>query len=433
MATPSSSRSPKCVISASQRKCLPRKSTIVLSVVRLLIAVFALFVVTAKAQAQFQQPLVFSSGGAVMVRDDATGALTPTTGSPFSATNETLTIDVQGRYLFGIGVNSIHMYAITDPDTGAYQEVLGSPFASANTNSPTFIAVEPTGNYIAVLNSQSSLPEQAGAETFQILPNASSGPTLVPVPGSFTQLDSTIIGVSQPPGSAKAFYLYLGPQFQPDTNFANGEELNTVSINAQTGQLQGISSQNIDNSTGRCYASDPQGRYIVRGRGELEGSVDLVGIDGSFPGTTLVLGESMFPESVSVDSTGTFLYLTVGPGGLGPVHIYSLNLQTNTLTETASSPLPNATMVPGYQPDPTGPFNYGCPCPSANTLSAFTVDPQTGYFSPTANSPFTIPGIGGLTFSVVPGQQGISGPSLQLSSTELSLGTIQIGSAGTRK
>src|SRR5271156_998418 len=98
---------------------------------QLLVGALVLFLAAVPARAQFQQPLVYSSGGAVVVRDDATGVLTPTNGSPFPATNTTLTIDVQGRYLFGIGVNSIHMYAITDSGTGAYQEVQNSPFASA--------------------------------------------------------------------------------------------------------------------------------------------------------------------------------------------------------------------------------------------------------------------------------------------------------------
>ncbi len=395
---------------------------------RLFLGLLALFVAATAARAQFQEPLVFSSGGAVMVRDDATGALTPTTGSPFPASNNTLTIDVQGRYLFGIGVNSIHMYAITDSGTGAYQEVENSPFASANTNSPTFIAVEPTGSYIAVVNSQSTTPGQASAETFQISPSAAGGPALIPVPGSYTLLDSEVIGVSQPAASAKAFEIYLGPTFTTIPNFQHGEELDSVSIDPTTGLLLGISSENFDTSTARCYASDPQGRYIVTGHGEFEGLIELTGIDGKFPGANIMLPEDTFPDSIWVDSTGTFLYAIVGPGGEGPVNIYALNLQTNTLTETASSPLPNATFVPSYQPDPTGAFNYGCPCPTPNSLSAFTVDPQTGYFVPTANSPFTIPGIGALTFSVVPGQQAVSGPSLQLAPTALSLGTPQIGS-----
>src|SRR5271156_1209117 len=190
----------------------------------LLLVIAALFLAATSTRAQFQQPLVFSSGGAVMVRNDQTGALTPASGSPFPPTGQTLTIDVQGRYLFGIGVDGVHMYEITDSGTGAYAEVPNSPFASSNTNSPTFIAVEPTGNYIAVVSAFSQLSGQAGVETFQISPNAPGGPALVPVSGSFRQLDSLVVGASQPAGSVQAFYLYLGPEFPSNANFPTGEE-----------------------------------------------------------------------------------------------------------------------------------------------------------------------------------------------------------------
>ncbi|MGC2530865.1 MAG: choice-of-anchor D domain-containing protein, partial [Candidatus Acidiferrum sp.] len=110
------------------------------------------------------------------------------------------------------------------------------------------------------------------------------------------------------------------------------------------------------------------------------------------------------------------------------VNIYSVNLQTGQLAGTPSSPLPGYTSVPPFYADPTGSFNYG-PGADQNTEIAYTVDPQTGYFVPTANSPFTITQINGaLTFSTPPGQQGVSGPSISLSATNLSFGSIQTGS-----
>ncbi len=107
---------------------------------------FAALIIPA-AHAQLQPPLVFSSAGAVASRNDQTGLLTPVAGSPFTAANQTLEIDVQGRYLFAIGTSSIHMYEINNPTTGAYQEVANSPFASSVTNQPAYIAVEPTGQF----------------------------------------------------------------------------------------------------------------------------------------------------------------------------------------------------------------------------------------------------------------------------------------------
>jgi hypothetical protein len=402
----------------------------VLHAARILLCGMALLVAGAATRAQFQQPLVFSSGGAVVVRNDTTGALTPVSGSPFLNTGQTLTLDVQGRYLFGIGVNSVYMYEITDSNSGAYAEVPNSPFSSVYTNSPTFIAVEPTGNYIAVVSAASTIPGEAGAETFQISPNAPGGPALVPVSSSFIQLDSLVIGASQPANSAQSFSLYLGSAFPASESFPEGEEWDTVSINASTGLLLGISLQNMDNTTARCYASDPQGRYIVLGRGKYQGQISLMGIDGKFQDTNAVLPDGEYPSQIWVDSTGTFLYVTYVDEPGSPVHIYQLNLPTYTLTETASSPLPGALLVPSYQPDPTGPFNYGAVGTDSDSIAAYTVDPTTGYFVAAANSPFAILGAGGgLTFSIVTGSQGASGPSIQLAPAAVSWGTLQIGTA----
>ncbi len=136
------------------------------------------------------------------------------------------------------------------------------------------------------------------------------------------------------------------------------------------------------------------------------------------------------PSGLWIDSTGAFLYAAISDLGAPDVmNIYSVNLQTGVLTETASSPLPGFTSVPPYFADPTGSFDFGFGA-DQNTAIAYTVDPQTGYFMETANSPFTIPQINGsLTFSIPPGQQGVSGPSISLSATSFSFGSIQTGTS----
>jgi|GEM_PF-807337 len=387
------------------------------------------------ARAQFQQSLVFSSGGAVAVRNDQTGALTAVSGSPFPATTGSVVLDVNGRFVFSAdrAANSIHMYAITDSTTGAYNEVTpGSPFASTITQQPVFIAVEPTGNFIAVVNFSGLLSGQssgeASIETFQI---TTSPPALLPVAGSAMPLDSTPLGFAQPPGSAK-FYLYLGPAFPATPGVTSGEELDSFTIDPQTGFLHAILNS-PDNSTARSFASDPQGRFLVLGHGELEGILDVQGINGSFPSGNFVLPQNVFPTSLYVDSTGSFVYAQYDDGQPPPavVHILSLNPATGVLTESPSSPLPGFTQVPSYFPDPTGAFQYGFD-PQPNLVHAFSVDPLTGYFLEAAGSPFTITGIGGsLTFSSPPGQQGIGGPSIVVSATSLAFGSIQTGTSSS--
>ncbi len=388
------------------------------------------------ARAQLQQPLVFSSGGAVASRNDQSGVLSPVATSPFLAPNQApsspFTIDVQGRFLFALGVNSIRMFQITDSTTGAYQEVANSPFASPVTDQPAFIAVEPTGQYLAVVNQVGLYPGDGMVETFQIAPAAAGGPALIPVPGSAVELDSTAIGFAQPPDN-KQFLLFLGenPQSSSQT-IQSGSEFQALSIDPQSGALTGYEDDAASSERGDSFAMDPQGRYYVTGTqdNQLEfGIVQLIGLGGNDLAGNLQLPLQNYPSGLWIDSTGTYLYVATSViNAPSVVNIYSVDLQTGNLTETASSPLPGFTSLPGYYADPTGSFDYGFGA-GQNTAIAYTVDPLTGYFIQTANSPFSIPQIAGaLTFSIPPGQQGVSGPSVSLSSASLSFGSTQTGS-----
>jgi hypothetical protein len=389
------------------------------------------------ARAQLQQPLVFSSSGAVASRNDQTGALTAVSGSPFITLSQAppspFTLDVQGRFLFALGTNGIRMFQITNSTTGAYQEVANSPFASSNTNQPTFIAVEPTGKYIAVVNRVSQNPGEASVETFQI--STTGSPSLVPVTGSITELDSTPVGAAQPPDNTE-FLIFMGPNPQSqNSTIQSGSEFQALSIDPQSGMITGLQANTATAERGDSFAMDPQGRYYVLGTQDNTlqiGNLQIFGIAGQLPSSNVALPEFHYPVGLWIDSTGSFLYVaTTDLNNPTVVNIYSVNLQTGALTEMTSSPLPNFSSVPPYYADPTGSFNFGSGS-DPNAVTAYTVDPLTGYFVATANSPFTIAQIAGaLTFSLPPGQQGVTGPSASLSATSLSFGDIQTGSTSS--
>src|ERR1700676_5136043 len=119
---------------------------------RICLFLTGLLVLASSASAQLQPPFVYTTRGAIATRDDATGVLAPTSASPLAVLGFPAVLDAKGRFLFAAGNTSIHMYQV-DSVTGSYTEVPGSPFASANTNSPTLIATEPAGSYLAVVNS----------------------------------------------------------------------------------------------------------------------------------------------------------------------------------------------------------------------------------------------------------------------------------------
>jgi hypothetical protein len=72
----------------------------------------ALFSLADSANAQLQQPFVYTTGGAIATRDYATGVLAPTSVSPLAVLGAPAVLDAKGRFLFAAGNNSIHMYQV---------------------------------------------------------------------------------------------------------------------------------------------------------------------------------------------------------------------------------------------------------------------------------------------------------------------------------
>src|SRR5260370_2973464 len=146
---------------------------------RSLALLIGLFVSSAPARAQLQQPFVFSANPAnpksvaVYTRNDLTGILTPVPGSPFPSKEpvNVMALDFKGRFLFTASYNpsNISMFVV-DPNTGALQEVLNSPFASLSTNDPVFLSTESSRQFLCVINFNSSHPNVSAVESFPIDP-----------------------------------------------------------------------------------------------------------------------------------------------------------------------------------------------------------------------------------------------------------------------
>jgi hypothetical protein len=382
-----------------------------------------LLVLASSANAQLQQPFVYTTGGAIATRNDATGVLAPTSASPLAVLGAPAVLDAKGRFLFAAGNNSIHMYQV-DSVTGSYTEVPGSPFASPNTNSPTLIAIEPTGAYLAVVNSVGLNPGESSVESFQI--NATAG-ALVPVSGSFLELVSTSIGAGGNPALG-TFYVYLGPNpLSSNPFYLQDGELLIYTIDSLTGLLGNETGSAGSTNRGRSFGADPLGRFVAVGQGASVGDLQVTsatGVQG-----LLSLGPTVFPDEIFVGPGQRFIYVTVISGAISVVHIYIVDTTTWSLTEAPSSPLPGFTSVANFVADPTGQFVYQSTAP--DQVRVYSVDLSTGYFTETSGSPFTAPGFGlPIAFSVAPGSgQPEVGPVATLTPANLVFGSSAVGIA----
>ncbi|MEQ1352809.1 MAG: choice-of-anchor D domain-containing protein [Candidatus Acidiferrum sp.] len=317
------------------------------------------------------------------------------------------------------------MYQV-DSATGSYTEVAGSPFASAFTNGPTLLATEPTGTYLAVVNSTGLNAGESSVESFQI---DAVNQALIPVPGSLIELVSTPVGAAANP-TLGSFHVYLGPNpSSPNPFYQQDGDLLSFTIDPTTGLLGNDDGSAGSTNHGRSFGADPLGRFVVAGQGQFSGLLQVTAADGTEG--NLSLGSGIFPQEIFVGPGQHFVYATIFSPPNNVVHIYIVDPVAWMLTEAPSSPLPGVTSVANLVADPTGPFIYRSTAP--NQVRVYSVDPSTGYFSEVASSPFTAPGFGlPVAFSLDASSiQPITGPVATLTPPTLSLGSVQVGTPST--
>jgi len=241
------------------------------------------------ACAQLQQPFVYTTGGAIAIRNDSTGTLTPTSASPLSILGFPAAMDAKGRFLF----------------------------ASGNTNGPVLLATEPTGSYLAVVNATELNPGESSVESFQI--NATAQ-TLSPVAGSFLELVSSPIGAAANPSLGK-FFVYLGPNsFSTNHFYQLDGELLTYTIDPVTGLLGNQTGADGSTNRGPSFGADPLGRFVVTGQGQLSGILEVTSAAGD--SGQLNVGGAVFPQDILIAPGQRFVYATLFSAPNSVVHIY---------------------------------------------------------------------------------------------------------------
>ena len=396
---------------------VPRASSLfeTLILLRLLPAMlFLLFALPARAQ--FKQPFVFAAdpkGIAVYTRNDISGVLAPVAGSPFPSKEpvDFITLDFTGRFLFTSNQahSKISMFTV-DPNTGALQEVPNSPFASTHTNTPVFLSVESSGQFLYAINFTGSNANVSSLESFQI---DATNLDLKPSSNGATDLPGLLLpcGAATHP-SGKTFYAYLNNPTPSNPNAAS-----FVVFNGSNGSFTyQTSGPQVDAA---CLAVDAQGQLLATSSGSRSLDTYTLNSDGTLGPFNGIFPTSGAPSEMLFDTFGRFLYVTFFEGVTvgSRVHVFSTSPNSALLRETSDSPLPSSLpTVKFWTVDPTAPLIYAD--------QVYQVDPQTGIPSPIlATSPLTPPAI----FSHPPGSQPILGPLALLSSTSLNFGGLSIG------
>ncbi len=318
--------------------------------------------------------------------DGASGALTPVTGSPFTAGKDPqrLTVDPTGQFVYVPNLRDANVSAFKiTADSGALTAVAASPFPAGVF--PTGVTTNPTGQFLYVSNQDGSI----SAYTI----DGGSG-ALTPVEGSPF------------PSQTGAAWLAV----DPSGRFLYVANCGTLGCGSGAG---GVSAYTIDSGTGALtpiagspfpagmipvgVAIDPAGKFVYvvnHGSDNTSGfAIDqatgaLTPIEGSpFP-------TGMGPAQMAIDPTGQFAYVS-NCGNTGNCHVirpgsvsaYSIDSATGALGPVTGSPFPAEMGSVFAAIDPSGQFVYVSNIHSGN-ISAFAIDAASGALTQIPGSPF---------------------------------------------
>jgi 6-phosphogluconolactonase (cycloisomerase 2 family) len=331
--------------------------------------------------------------------DSQTGALLPVPGSPFPDPGGpwSMAVDPKGRFAYAVNVanDTISAYAI-DGNTGALTPVPGSPFPQDPTLSgerPVSVAIDPAGNFVFVANYYFS-----SVRAYRIDQNTGT--------------------LSQAPGSP--FPAGINPESV--TVDLNGQFAYVA--NGYHGGNGTVSAYSIDRSSGSLTPVPGSPFAVPIGGFPAPGSVPCsVTVHATATGEALYVADSWRnyiweyiidqttgalaasptspfsapggPYSISAAPHAQYVYLSnqYPSYPTGSVAGYTIDTATGSLTAVPGSPFLGGMVPVGLAVDPKGQFvfiaNQGSWSNNfAGTVSAFTIDANTGVLSPVPGSPF---------------------------------------------
>jgi 6-phosphogluconolactonase len=354
-------------------------------------------------------------------RNDATGALTPMAGSPFTSGNlqDGIVATADGSRLYVTGHNSESVFGFTAPPAGgpSLSALPGSPFAAGGQPLlPTLAAGERflytpldipdvgpghlTGFRVSretgALRPLPSFPltEQTPfaaladpSGQFVAVSDGDGGGTgfiavyrIDRATGALTEVPSSPTSTGRNPGfmvfSPNGKFLYVG-----DTSGSN-DTVRGFALDAATGELTEVPGSPFPSGLGAVAGLDvtPDGRFLYAATNDEAGHVDngvsqfSIGSDGSLtPLSPATVGAGPFPGQIKVSDDGRFAYMDDGFN----LRAYSVG-SAGQLTELPGSPYAvSTTQTIGLAVAPVPPAPPAPP-DTSHTRSDGPVPPRTG-------------------------------------------------------
>ncbi len=316
----------------------------------------------------------------------STGALTQVATYPDGTNPAAVSLAPNGLFAFSASNSGTEVHAFTiNQTTGALTEVSGSPYSTGFVVGSAYPDIGVAPNSANLYLASAGDGEMAG---FSI--NQTTG-QLTALPGSPYAAGADAGGI--PAFSPNGTDVYVVDQNQTAAGGVYG-----FSIDATTGALTPISGSPFAAGVYPVWISfTPKGNfaYVSNNGGTTSGAntVSAYSVNAATgaltPLATPTYAMNETPQDLTIDSSGTHLYVAMGTGGsVGEVEGFTIN-SDGSLTAIAGSPWPVGLGPMFVDIDPTGQFAYVSSAQGTGVYG-FTIDATTGAFTAMdGGTPFT--------------------------------------------
>jgi len=287
------------------------------------------------------------TSGVAAYSSNATGALSPVSGSPFPVATTLqvsgLIVDPKSRFLYASDLPSngatAGVIGFTIGTGGALTSIPGGPFSSPGLGGPPeAITIDPTGKFLYASASFDDVLVPGGLNIWGFTIDSQTG-VLTSMPGSpfATQQGGQPQGIEVDP-SGKFLYVAL----------LNTNSIAALTIDSATGALTTVPGSPFATAPSQInpqtseFAISPSGKYLYAFN--FNGSTMSAFTIDSTSGALAPLAGSPFAVnpaaegSLIVDPSGKFLYITIGFGPPSAFDIFNIDPNTGTLTPNINSP-----------------------------------------------------------------------------------------------
>jgi 6-phosphogluconolactonase (cycloisomerase 2 family) len=282
---------------------------------------------------------------------------------------------------------------------------------------PSDAVSDRSGKFTYILNFGRAFPVPPLTATVPAVPSSISAFTHDDVTGDLVEVIGSPYSVSTNPFTAARISMHPSQKFIYVTKNPPDNNISAFAINGATGALTSVAGSPVAAGTTPGYLNfDAAGQFAYLPNGGTN-DIYVYSVDGATGAltekTALRTATGPNPNFLWLHPNGKFAYVINRNDGTlpGSISAYTVNATTGALTAVSATPYALGVLPgTGISFHPNGKFLYARNqevSPTSGSISAFSIDANTGALTPIAGSPY----LTGVTGAAIPGGNFTMDPS----------------------